>query len=29
MADDITEVQQGAVAAGNKDFAKQLLEAIE
>ena len=27
MADDITEVQQGAVAAGNKDFAKQLLEA--
>jgi hypothetical protein len=29
MADDITEVPQGVVAAGNKDFAKQLLEAIE
>jgi hypothetical protein len=29
MADDTTKVQKGAVAAGNKDFAKQLLEAIE
>jgi hypothetical protein len=29
MTDDIKEGQRAAAAAGNKDFAKQLLEAPE